>query len=306
MQGRSPAWSPVVAVTNPFRFTNGRNRESDPNFRARLKAFIQSISRGTKTALEGFARLVTTTDGRRVLFARAVEPVLPTGTVQLFIDDGSGTIEEFDDSFITTPDTIIASAAGGEVEFFTSQKPIRDDLAFTLYINAAALTRGTDYVLEPTEGQIVLDSTVYPTGLTASDTVTAEYRYYTGLIQATQRLINGDQSDPLRYPGVKAEGIQVIVQAPTVLFQTVTASIAVLDGFDPVKVAANVSQAIQDYINSLGIGENVIYAELIQRAMDVAGMYNITVTDLSGSAPVDQTVADYQVARITSSDISLI
>lgn len=296
----------LTGVTNPNGFTNGRDRESDANFRARLKAFIQSISRGTKTALEGFARNVRLVDGRRVLFARAVEPILPTGTVELFVDDGTGSIEEFSTDFVSSTDTIIASAVGGETNFFTDQKPIRDDGFFDLFINAVLQVRGTDYTLEPTEGKIQLDPVAYPTGLTATDTVTANYRHYIGLIQATQRVINGDESDPLRFPGVKAAGIQVIVKPPTTIFQTLDASISVLDGFDTTTVALQVEAGIQDYINSLDIGEDVIVSEIIQRAMDVAGMFNIQISDLSGSAPVDQTIADNQVARITSGDITLI
>lgn len=297
----------VTGVTNPTEFTNGRDRESDQNFRARLKAFIQSISRGTKTALEGFARNVVLADGRRILFARAVEPILPNGTVTLYVDDGTGSIEEFTDTFILANDTIINSAVGGETSFFTDSKPIRDDGFFELRINAVVQVRGVDFTLEPTEGKIQLDPIAYPTGLTAADNVEANYRHYIGLIQQAQKIINGDEDDPLRFPGVRAAGVQVIVSPPTTILQTLDATITVLDGFDTATVSLQVEAAIQDYINSLDIGEDVIVAELIQRAMDISGMFNIQISNLSGGSPaVDQVILETQVARITAADINLV
>jgi len=296
----------VTAVTNGNGFTNGRDRESDSNFRARLKAFIQSISRGTKTAIEGFARNVVLSDGRRVLFARSVEPILPNGTVTVYIDDGTGTIEEFSSDFFTSLDTLLASAVGGEVTLFTEQRPIKDDGSFALFINAVLQVRGTDYRLDVTEGKVKLDPVAYPTGLTASDTVTANYRHYIGLIQQTQKIINGDRDEPLRFPGVKAEGIKAIVLPPLVIPQTIDATISVLGGFDTSTVALEVVAAIQSYINSLDIGEGVIVSEIIQRAMDIAGMYNIQISNLSGASPVDQVILEDQVARIAATDISLI
>lgn len=296
----------ATGVTNTGALTNGRDRESDPRFRARLKAFIQSLSRGTNTALEGFARNVVLSDGRRVLFAHVVEPILPTGSIFLYIDDGTGAAEQYSTDFIGSDDTIIASAAGGEVTFYTDSRPIRDDGFFELRINSVVQVRGTDYLLEPTDGKIELDPTAYPTGLTATDVVEANYHFYIGLIQQTQKVINGDRSDPLRFPGVRGGGVQVIVKTPQAVPQTLTATISVLDGFDTAAVAIQVEAAIQDYINSLDISEDVIVAEIIQRAMDVTGMFNFQISDLSGSSPVDQVILESQVARITASDINLV
>jgi uncharacterized phage protein gp47/JayE len=296
----------ATGVTNQFGLTNGRDRESDDNFRARLKAFIQSISRGTKTALEGFARNAVLSDGRRVLFARAVSTILPTGTTTLYIDDGTGFVEEYATTFIGGNDTLLLSALGGERTLFTDSRPIRDDGLFELRINAVVQVRGVDYVLDVSTGKVWLDETAYPTGLTAADNVEANYRHYIGLIQLVQKITNGDPSDPLRFPGVKAAGEQVIVRPPSVVLQQITATISVLSGYDTASVALVVEAAVQDYINSLDIGEQVIVAEIIQRAMDVTGMFNFQITLLSGAAPVDQVILETQVARITAGDISLI
>jgi uncharacterized phage protein gp47/JayE len=296
----------VTGITNPAKASNGFDRESDESFRARLKAFIQSISRGTPRALEGFARQVILTDGRRVIYARVVEPAIPTGTVRLFIDDGTGSVETYDSQFISSPDTIVAAALGGERNLYTTERPIRDDGSFVLKINSVAQTRGVDYELNSSIGQVELNDGVFPTGLTAGDVVTANYRFYTGLIKETQRVIDGDSSNYLYYPGVRAGGIQVIVQAATAVYQSVEAAIAVLSDYDVATVQDGIRSVIQDYINTLDIGGAVIASEIVERAMGVGGVYNFKLTNLSGTSPPDdQVILDTQVARIISGSITL-
>lgn len=295
----------ATGVTNAAKVTNGQDRESDARFRARLKNFVQAISRGTPTAIESFSRNVIMTDGTRVVFAKLTEPVIPNGQVQLYIDNGSGTAETYSSTYIGSPDTLL-TALGGEKTVYTTQKPIRDDGSFALYVNAVLQVRNTDYYLNTATGQVDFSTTSYPTGLTVGDVVTANYRYYTGLIQEVQRVIDGDPLTPLTRPGVRAGGIQVFVLAATPVSQSVDASIAVLDGFDTEAVAAEVSSAIQDYINTLDIGEDVIMAKIVEVAMSVTGMFNFRLNDLTGTSPaVDQTILPGQVARITAANITL-
>jgi uncharacterized phage protein gp47/JayE len=134
----------------------------------------------------------------------------------------------------------------------------------------------------------------------------ASYRFYLGLIQETQRIIDGDPLDPLRVPGVRAAGIQVIVREPAAVFQSIVAQISVLGDYDPTEVASAVQAAIQSYINGLDIGDDVIVAEIIERAMGVPGMFNFSITSLTGSSPAtDQIILETQVARISSGSITL-
>lgn len=297
--------SGVAAVTNPAKFTNGVDRESDQSFRARLKAHVQSLSRGIVAALTAAVKTVILTDGRRVNFAKVDEPVIPNGRIIIYIDDGSGSVEEFDDTYIAAFDTIEPAASGGEKELFTTEKPIRDDGSFELYVNAVLQVRNVDYYLNPALGEVELSAASYPTGLTGGDVVTAHYRYYTGLIAEAQRVLDGDGT--IQRQGFRAGGIIAAVAPATPVFQSVTGSIAVLDGFDHVAVGEQVESVIQDYINTLDIGEDVILAEIIERAMSVPGMHNIRITNLSGTVPpVDQVILATQVARITSAGITLV
>ncbi len=300
----------VTSVANGADFENGQDRESDASFRARLKSWVQALSRGTVRALETFARAVLLVDGRRVLYAKIVEPVRPTGVIQLYIDDGTGSVEEYDSSYLGSPDTLIDPALGGETDLFTTERPIRDDGSFVLEVDTGAgfavQTRGTDFDLNPAAGQIELLAASWPTGLPAGAVARASYRYYTGLIRETQRVIDGDPADSLRVPGVRAGGIQVHVLAPQTVLQSLVGTISVLEGFDPADVLENVKSAIQEYINTLDIGEDVIVAEIIERAMSVTGMFNFRIDSLTGGSPAaDQIILKTQVARITSASITL-
>jgi len=299
----------VTGVTNPADVTSGVDRESDASFRARIKAFVRGLSRATPAAVESFARAVILGDGRRVRFAKLFEPVIPSGQLQLYIDDGTGAVETYDSSYIGAPDTFVVSATGGEVDLFTNDRPIRDDGSFVLEIDSGSgfvtQVRGTDYELNPSTGQIELLVGSWPTGLGATDSARAEYRFYTGLIAETQRVIEGDPTDA-RVPGVRGHGVQIQVLAPQTLYQSVVAQVSVLDDYDPAVVIQGVRSAIQDYINGLGIGEHVIVSELIERAMGVAGMFNFRLTSLTGSSPAaDQIVLRAQVARVVSASITL-
>jgi len=303
----------VTGVANGAKFSNGADRESDQNFRARLKAFVQAISRGTPTALEAFARNVILNDGRRVLFAKTVEPAVPSGQVELFIDDGSGSVEEFSSEFIAGADTFLVSALGGEINLFTTSRPIRDDGSFAVEVDTladppssgagfVALVRGTDYELNAAKGQIELLSTGAVPAMLVGYGARANYRYYTGLIQETQRIIDGDPATPTRRPGVRAAGVQVFVKAPATVFQTVTGGITVLPDFDPLLVGNEVESAVQDYVNTLDIGADVIVSEIIERAMGVGGMFDISLT----APTANQVILANQVARVVGASITLI
>lgn len=291
----------VTAVTNEASVSSGQDRESDDSFIARLKDFIRSLPRGTVRALVAAARMTILPDGRTILFAHADEGVSP-GYVTIYVDDGTGAIEEF---VTVTSENVVASASGGERRFYTAYRPIRDDGTFVLKINTVVQVRDVDYVLDAPLGQVTLTEASYPAGLAPTDVVDVEpYSYYTGLIQEAQRIIDGDDLYPLAYPGYRAAGVFVAVRPPTTMWQTVQASISVLDGFNIDDVLVEVQNAIQAYVNGLDVGADVIVSELIEQAMGVPGMFDFRLTALSGGS-ANVIILDNQVARIVAGDIDL-
>jgi uncharacterized phage protein gp47/JayE len=290
----------VTRVTNPSGYSNGTDRESDEVFRGRLKRHVQSLSRGTVPAITSFALAVRLSDGRQPLFAKVVEPILPTGAFDVYIDDGTGTIEEYEETYLSADDVFIASAVGGELDAFTTNKPIRDDGSFQLWINSVLQTRNTDYWLNPALGKVA-----FAVALTTADEVKARYRNYIGLIQEVQRVLDGVLGS-VTYPGVRAGGLMALVKPASAISQSLTANVVPLEGYDVLAVIADVETAIRDYINNLDIGAHVIVSEIIERAMGVEGVFNFQIADLSGTSPAaDQIVLPYNVARIQDSSLTV-
>ncbi len=291
--------SGVDAVTNPNAFTTGQNKESDDAFRSRIKRFILSLSRATIPSLEYAAYLgENTTTGQTVLFANVVEDLVNLGKVTIYIDDGLGTAESV---VPVTGEVVLASAIGGETEVELGNKPIKTEASFIVYLNAAPLVFGVDYAINPANGKIKFLPAIFPTGLTNLDAITADYTYFDGLIQNTQLHVDGLASNRTAYPGYRAAGVQVRVLSPTIVQLSFAANITVLQGYSQTTVAAAVSTAIQGYINNLGIGEDVVRAELVERAMGANGMYNINIT----TPTEDRVILDNQLGRIQSSNINI-
>lgn len=298
----------VDSGTNPTAINNGVDLESDDKFRSRIKAYLKSLSRATNTAMI-YAALtaIDSATGKSVIFAQSVEDEFNPGNVVLYIDDGAGTVES---TAVGAPpdEVLLASALGGEVDFFTTNKPIKIESTFTLEHDpsgappAVNLVKDTDFTVDPSSGHIKLIQAQFPTGLAAGDKLTMKaYTYFDGLIQITQKIIDGDPTDRSTFPGYRAGGVIVRVLSPTIIFMTVAADITVLQDFSQTAVATAVTAAVSGYINGLTIGEAVILNELRKVAMSVPGMFDIKFT-----APTqNRNILLSQLARIVSGNISI-
>jgi len=291
--------SGVTGVTNPAAFTNGRDREQDDAFLKRIVDQVAGLARCHAAGLEPAALSVEDTNtGKRVLFANVVEDPINLGRVTIYIDDGSGTAET---TAVKVEEVVLAVALGGETKLNLPDKPIKIENTFTLRRNTVALVFGVDYTLNPASGQINLLPGTFPTGLTAGDLIDASYTYFTGLIALTQKVIDGDPGDRSNFPGYRGAGVRVRVLTPAIVQIVVRANITVLAGFNQAAVAADVKSAISEYVNGLGISDDVILNEMKERAMAIPGMY-----DVSFFLPVEnRIVQDNQLARLIASNITV-
>lgn len=299
----------VTAGTNPVDFTNGRSRESDESFLNQKKLFVQGISRATPTSMRAFALRVQLADGQRVAFAKLVEPNPPTGYDYLYIDDGTGQLDSLSNRSTVSNDIVISSALGDETDVYTSSKPIDDGTPSTITLTRSGsptvLTRGTDYYLNAALGQItfIATSPLFPGGtLQASDKIEASYTHFTGLIQQVQKVLDGEPTSRLTYPGVRGGGVTTFVLPATVSEQYFAASASVSADFDVADTISRAKQAVVRYINGLDIGDNVIISEIIKRAK-VNGMKDFQITSYKGSSFVtNQIVSPNRVARVVDSN----
>lgn len=291
----------TLGVTNPTGFVGGTDRESDDDLRARIRAYVQSLSHSTLQALEHRARQAEV-EGHRVVLARAVEEAERPGFVDIYVDDGAGTAETWQAFAAET----FGPAQGGEYVFRTLGWPWRTAPATVLHwLDGAAfpvaLTLGAQAHLVPGEGLVELDAEAFPDGLAPGDRVTVgAYQAHTGLIRAAQRLISGDPSDP-ELEGWRAAGVRAHVRAPVIQFVEVSLVIQPNTGFDLDTTRAAVAREVSGYVNGLDIGAPLIVAELIERAMGVPGMFNVTVL----APAADLQFARNHLARLSADNLEI-
>jgi uncharacterized phage protein gp47/JayE len=174
-------------------------------------------------------------------------------------------------------DLFTDNAESGQNFFFTSELPIVRN-SYRLWVDTGAgpvlQIEDIDYILNKGTGQIQFTGA----GVAAGSVVFATYTYYTGLVAEVQRVLNGVSGAESTFPGVVAAGIEALVETPVTRRITVRLSITVESGFDEANVIPEVREAVEQYITGLGIGDDVIVAEIVERAMGVAGMFNVVVT----------------------------
>lgn len=285
----------VEGVTNPVATTTpGQDRETDAQFRARIKGYLRSLSRGTPDALK-FAVLDTfLEDFGRVVSAEVFELPEPNlGQTIIYVDNGAGTIAIPNS---TMAELVVGTAVGGEDILFLDNVPVIPGTPAVIRKNGVALVQGVDFTFNEPRGQISL-----AVPLVGGDTIDADYSWYGGLIQEAQRIVDGARNMRLVYPGYRAAGTKVSVLPPTVLQQTIEASLTIEDGFvgQTLEVQAAVRAALNRYVNGLGINGDVILSELVYHAQSVPGVLDVVFTNPTSNI----IIGSGQLARVVDGNI---
>lgn len=281
----------VVAVTNDTNFSRGRDEESDDDFRARIQAYVLSLARSTVAALEtAAANVEDPVTGKRVSYAAVYEDIVNRGNVTIYIDDGAGTARETS-SVIAEP--VIASAIGGEEFLDLQNRPVDLRSSFTLI---GGRTLGVDTWLDPATARLF-----FSPPLVTSEAVSASYAYFTGLIAAVQRVIDGDRTRRDEFPGYRAAGVQVRVDTPTIVPFLIEAVLDVAPGQDFPSITNAVQSALLEYVNGLGVGNDVVRNALIERIMEVPHVRDVSLIEPSENI----TIREFELARITVDDVGL-
>lgn len=138
------------------------------------------------------------------------------------------------------------------------------------------LSPNVDYVLNKGTGEFSIIDTA---GLGLDTEVIAAYSYYTNLIAEVQKVLEGFEDDSVNYPGVKAAGVFLTVEAPSSKRVTVTLSITAETTFVETDLAPLVQTAVEDYIRGLKIGNDVIRSRITDAAHDVQGVRSVSVLE---------------------------
>ena len=132
----------------------------------------------------------------------------------------------------------------------------------------------------------------------------AGYQFWTGLKRTTQRVVDGYEPDPTNFPGVRASGAQIEVREPQIQRVGLQLKVKTSKGVSLQSISDSIKSAVAGYINSLGLGQDVILSQVVSLAQSVPGVDAIV---MAYPDPKTEriTINSNAIARITTNDVTL-
>jgi uncharacterized phage protein gp47/JayE len=123
-------------------------------------------------------------------------------------------------------------------------------------------------------------------------------------LRTVQRIVDGYEPDPVAYPGRRAIGGIVETLPPLINSIALSIDITTNEGINLNEISATIKSAIIDYVNNLGVGEDVILAHIIVKCMGITGVEAAT---MNIPAPSNERIAisDNEKAYVEPSNISI-
>lgn len=162
-------------------------------------------------------------------------------------------------------------------------------------LQLSSKSQGSDGYIQVTGGNAnreLLFNTVVYRGLQA-------YSYWNGLLALVHKTIYGDDSDLSSYPGVGAAGIIFRVLAPTVKNIQVELDVTLQEGISIASVENDVKSAVVGYVNTLGVGEDVIIERIRAAVIAIPGIIDVVINNPTANIPI----ADNERADVADPDI---
>ncbi len=118
------------------------------------------------------------------------------------------------------------------------------------------------------------------------------------LLAAVNQVLDGNPDDLAQYPGCGAAGISFVVTSPTIITVPVTLAVYRIGSLsDATEVGLAVQSAIERYINTRKLGQDIVFTELVALAKKA----HSAVYDVAMSTPlVNVPIHDAAVARTGS------
>ena len=294
----------LASAINTLRITNGDEEETDAQFKARCLSYLSSLTGTTPDAIEFAALSYVAESGVRVRFARIFEDPEQPGYSELLLDDGGGLL-----GYDRPGETISGVVPDGGPPRLYHEAPALTTPTLLQY------TRGVDtftlspdqFVGIPERGLIHVKAGVLEPGDVWS---AGKYQVFEGLPKEIQELIEGSSSDGVNEPGWRAAGCRVRVVKPSVYYVEMKVNVVPRTGFDFDDIAAQTKNAIIEYVATLGPGETLYNARLVDRIMDNEGV--LTVRLYVGAVEDNSPLPDYSpitprhVIRTTDAKIEIV
>lgn len=105
------------------------------------------------------------------------------------------------------------------------------------------------------------------------------YLYYTGLLRRVQRIVDGYEPDAENFPGRRAVGGAIETLPPLNKQITIAINITTNEGVNLGDISNNIKSVVINYIETLGVGTDVILSEMIASIMQIKGVAAVTFTN---------------------------
>jgi uncharacterized phage protein gp47/JayE len=197
--------------------------------------------------------------------------------------------------FIILPSTLknVVDYMNNEKITSISRRAYVEEASNNTQLQISSKSEGSDGYVQVTGGSANLKfgfSTTLIQGLQG-------YNYFTGLLKLVHKIVYGDDTDRVTYPGFGAAGVTFQILAPTVKEVAVNVNVTLKEGVSISSVEEDLKSEISAYVNGLGVGEDVIVSEIIDRVMGVDNIIDVEVIEPAANIAIQ----DNEISRTKSS-----
>jgi len=104
------------------------------------------------------------------------------------------------------------------------------------------------------------------------------YKYNTGLIQEANRILYGDPTDPLTFPGVVAAGTDVFVREPLALVVNLALEVRLQTGAPFSSISQQVRNNVAALISSNPVGQSIAISNIIAVCTTIPGVISVAIS----------------------------
>lgn len=98
------------------------------------------------------------------------------------------------------------------------------------------------------------------------------YLYYTGLLRRVQRIVDGYEPDAENFPGRRAVGGLIETLPPLTKSISMSIDVTTNEGVNLGDISNNIKSVIINYVEGLGVGQDVVLSEIIAAIMGIKGV----------------------------------
>jgi uncharacterized phage protein gp47/JayE len=116
------------------------------------------------------------------------------------------------------------------------------------------------------------------------------YSYNTGLIAECNKIIYGDPTDNITYPGIGAAGAPIFIRGPLATRIQVGVAIRLATGVPFTQTAAQVVNVVTSLVNANPVGKSIAISSIVAAVSAIPGIIAVSITSPSYDTAHDQIV----------------